>query len=195
MRFITACFAVCALFALTASAAAPSTPTWPSAWSGSVLVNNVTNPEYSYFLRTFVDYKSGSQRWDGFAYFNGLMVFREQIIVGTAGYDIWHVGYDEISCYTFTLNGTIPAPDFSQFKYAGQSLIDYEAVNHWVAPDPQDNAFFEYFEGASDREPVRFNLFTRGWEESWTFFEFDAGSQDATLFQVPALIESICQPY
>merc|ERR1711862_47349 len=181
-----------------AASAAPSTPTWPKAFSASVLVVNASNPEYSYFWRWFHDLSANMARLDGFINIGNTIppIFTSTIVDENAKEE-YVVLYppNQVSCWTRAITRPLVNPDFSDFDFVGLSLINYATVNQWVARNATSGNFFSYFEDSSSREPVRFVMFnTDGHEEVWNFYEFDAGAQDPALFEISSQIKAICTP-
>jgi hypothetical protein len=62
---------------------------------------------------------------------------------------------DDVTCITGPINGTMPNPDFSSFKYIGVSIVDYEKAYHFIADDPSRHAFFQLFSKVSDGDIYR----------------------------------------
>ena len=179
-----------------AAAATPSTPTWPKAFSASVLVQNVSDPRSTYFWRWFHDLGLNKARLDGFVSFDpNIPPVFTKILVDENQKEEFVIAYeiDQVSCYERAVTRPLITPDFSDFTYRGSSIINYITVNQWTAVNSTQNELFIYYEDAQTREPVRFRAFnSEGVEEQWTFYEFDAAAQDPNLFELEDPIASIC---
>jgi hypothetical protein len=191
MRFLVAI----AFFALVAVAfaATPSTPVWPSAFAASVVAtDNRGNQRY---FRWYYDSANLKERFDGMVPWNDQMYYAEQIrdFSKDLQYDVFYQ-QEYATCFSHPINGTVPHPNFAQFSYVGQALVQYDNVYHWGYYDKTSNFTFNYFDTQTTREPKRFDLadLNRGWEETWLFMGFDADPQDASLFTVPSVLLPLC---
>jgi len=183
------CVLLLSIIAL-AIAQEPKKPMWPDAFSATV-VRRTNNGMH--FSRWFYDFKNLRDRFDGFAEWHGEFYFAEQIFKHTEGFD-YTVYYrdSEVTCIKNKINSTMIKPDFSNFRFAGISLVNYQQCYHWVANDTRRD-FFQFWDRVSDREPVRFDVINRfRQEEQFTFTEFDVGAQDQGLFDVPPIIKDSC---
>jgi len=91
------------------------------------------------------------------------------------------------------INTTLPIPNFKGAIYAGQGVINYQPVYHWILN--QGNGFImQYFDDQVYRQPVRmdFDDASKQMADTLLLMEFDAGVQDPSLFVLPEQITATC---
>jgi len=185
----------CLAFVVAALAANPPNPKWPTAFSASVLsVSNGFPPQPPRFLRWFYDYINKKERFDGMNEWNGELYFSSIYIDHNAQKqtDVFDQ-MGTISCFSHSINGSLPLPDFSQFQFAGNSLVNYQPCYHWYWSD-HGNITVQFYDTQSAREPQRLDVSdsARQISQTVTFFEFDAAAQDQNTFVVPSVIQAQC---
>jgi len=173
----------------------PPAPQWPSYYSASVEVFG-WEYETGRFFRWFYDSQKNKDRFDGIRRFDGEEFFSERIYDHAAQKE-WHVVFqgETVSCFTRTINGTVPHPNFSTFTFGGKVIVDGRPCYHWW----HRNGFIheQYFDRQDNREPRRFDWADDrrpGEAVTWTFHEFDVCPQDSSLYDVPDTIKPICTP-
>jgi len=171
----------------------PSPPTWPSQFSASILATDQMGNIR--FFRWFYDYVKQCERMDGMVDWMGDIQIASRIRdhAETTGYDIFYKE-DEVSCFSKTINATMPEPNLSAFYYAGLSIVNYEKCNHWIMNEHSSGLFAQLWDTADTRELRRVDIVNQenGMAETWDFMEVDNGAQDANLFMVPELISNVC---
>jgi len=190
-----------ALFAL-AFAASPSPPSWPSGFSASVsktyTYSGSTLP--SIFYRWFYSEALNKERTDTVTQVNGENAYWTTIINANAEkeWNIYVLNDDEITCYEnqFFLTNVSAlslAPQLPFFFYIGQSLVGFEVVNHWSYFNFTYNTTYQYYENTKSRAPVKLDVVYAGvYQTTYSFFEFDGGDQDPSLFVIDPNILQIC---
>lgn len=99
---------------------------------------------------------------------------------------------DTVSCFSRPLNNPLPKPDFTNWTYVGESLIDYVPVYHWIYRRGRD--FFQFFDSVSSRVPVRFDAeIDRRPAIQIIYAEFDSAPQNPAIYVIPQAILSVCQ--
>jgi len=85
-------------------------------------------------------------------------------------------------------------PSFTSYTYIGQALIGYEQCNWWYFNDTASGDFIQLWALAdTSNEIKRMEITTpTGYSAKWWFIEVDVTAQDPTVFQVPALIQGVC---
>eukprot|EP01127_Copromyxa_protea_P007026 TRINITY_DN16965_c0_g1_i1.p1 TRINITY_DN16965_c0_g1~~TRINITY_DN16965_c0_g1_i1.p1 ORF type:complete len:205 (-),score=33.99 TRINITY_DN16965_c0_g1_i1:61-675(-) len=190
--------AVAVFFLFVALAAAQTKPVWPKAASTSVFVSGWgEGPQGGrHFIRWFYDETLQKERIDGPRDFFGEQYWTTVIVDHKAGKESFIVYQpDLVSCVVGPANHTTPHPDFSKAVFVGKSLIDYQLVNNWVERLPTGGDGLAIFDYESNGEIARidFHDHRRGNRAvSFKFMEFDAGSQDPSLFVIPSAIAEIC---
>jgi len=96
-------------------------------------------------------------------------------------FTVFHVR-DEVLCIESTLNGTIPTINFANYQYNGKVTIDGVPTYEFDAPS-SGALFTKYFQNTNTNDPVRLESSGPS-DETLTFFEFDAGTQELSLFNV-----------
>jgi hypothetical protein len=181
------------LFAVAVLASNPSQPVWPTAFAASVLATD--NQGNQRFTRWSFDATKGKERFDGMVPWNDEQYYAEMIrdFANDRQYDIFYQN-EYASCFTHPMNGTVPHPDFTQYRFIGNAIVQYDAVYHWAFFDQSNNITFNYFDRQSDREPKRFDIadLARNWAETWMFMGFDDEPQDASLFVVNSVLLPLC---
>eukprot|EP01112_Ceratiomyxa_fruticulosa_P001806 TRINITY_DN11978_c0_g1_i1.p1 TRINITY_DN11978_c0_g1~~TRINITY_DN11978_c0_g1_i1.p1 ORF type:complete len:196 (-),score=32.81 TRINITY_DN11978_c0_g1_i1:46-633(-) len=185
-----------AIFSVCVLGQTPSTPTWPLSFSASVFVHgpNNDNPK---FARWFFDYNNSRERFDSIGEFNGQIVISETFFLGSSPsvgilYNVYYIG-DSVICFSNnTSNYSMPNPNFTNFKFVGNPVINYIETNLWVAPESQ-NSYYMYYESSSSREPVEFDWVDhKGNPKTYRFFEFDEAIQDDSIFTISPLVLANC---
>jgi len=173
----------------------PSKPTWPNAFSASVMVHNNREVRPQFF-RWFYDFSQQKDRGDG------LLRWRDEEWFSSIIYD--HVTKTEYNlffqpnlavCLTNALNRSIPHPTFANVQFLGKGIINYVPVNHWFERDQQRGITFQVW----DTQDARRDIVRLDWDDernhragSWTFFEFDRTPNNPDVYKVPAEILAQC---
>lgn len=176
------------------------------------------------------------ERFDGIVPWNDEQYYAEFIRDFTVDkqYDVFYQ-QDYASCYVHPINGnhlelpnflsvflnitftvllgTVIHPNFAQFSYLGQAMVQYDTVYHWAyyvrkyctntyssqfltlsMKDEANNQTFNYYDNQATREPKRFDFadLARGFAETWVFMGFDNEPQDQSLFNVPSTLLPLC---
>merc|ERR1712137_1063584 len=185
--FLIVLFAVFAAGQVT-----PHHPQWPSAFSSSVVIHETGKP-YPQFSRWFYSAEQNIDRIDGLAEWEGELYFAEVFFNHNSGrqFDLFYQRDAAVTCFDRAINNPLPKPDFTNFTYAGEALIDYVPVYHWVFRAGND--YFQFFDSVADRIPIRFDAeFGERPALQIQYMEFDAGAQNADMFSIPAEILSVC---
>jgi len=182
------CIAVAA--ALTAP---PTPPMWPNSFSSSVLYSDNTGVRS--FFRWFYDFNSLFERFDGLTQWHGDEFYAETIVDHSAQQEtsiFYSLG--EVSCFINAANKTMLNPVFSAFTYIGQALVGYEQCNWYFFNDTVTGNFVQLWSLAdSSNEMKRLEVADNtGFTLRMSFVELDASPQDPSVFQVPALIQGVC---
>jgi len=195
MKFLIAVFV--ALF--IAVVAAQSTPTWPAAFSATVEIRRDHRPRPD-FWRWFYDSGKNVDRFDGIVDFKGERFLANLYFLHDVGrqYNVLYQG-NEVLCFYHPINETIPKPDFRNYRYAGKALVDYYVADHWFFNDDPRGEFFQYYDRDTDQKPLRFDIDVRRngtqFATQWIFHEFDGNRPASSLFDIPAVVRSICNAY
>jgi len=182
------------LFTIFALAlAAPSPPQWPQSFSASVISTSSQQPPR--FFRWFYSLSTKQERYDTVAFYQGQQLFVSVYVNHTQNKE-WSVIYngDTVNCFSAADNHTMVPPNFSNFSFAGNSLVDYQPCYHWFYQNAQQQFSVQFFDQQSDREPVRIDFAdqSRNFAETWIFSEFDSSPQDPNLFVISPVIFSLC---
>jgi len=175
----------------------PSKPVWPKQFAATVRIDRSDAEGYhrTDVVRWFYDYTKSKERLDGMSEWHREYYFTTYIADYTAKtqYSVYY-RENEVSCITSPTNGSMVLPDFSAFRFAGGSLVDYQTAYHWILDSTSNHHFYQYWDRQDNREPLRIDLVNEetGRDETWTFHEFDAGAQDNALFEVPDTIAPLC---
>eukprot|EP01111_Echinosteliopsis_oligospora_P014402 TRINITY_DN541_c0_g1_i1.p1 TRINITY_DN541_c0_g1~~TRINITY_DN541_c0_g1_i1.p1 ORF type:complete len:219 (+),score=41.37 TRINITY_DN541_c0_g1_i1:66-722(+) len=175
--------------------ATPDIPVWPDAFSATIISQNLSDPfGGTLFFRWFWDNTVQKGRIDGGFPWKDVFVIRTIIWDHPKGvqYSLYAVN-DQITCYTEDIPTSQYVPDFSNFTYVGESVIDYQTVYEWADQSTRNpGEYYLYFE-TKKQEPFRFEtLDENGFQIESTFFEFDEGTQDPELFKIPDIIKRSC---
>jgi len=176
--------------------AAPPTPKFPLQFSASAMITGSNQRRGPEFIRWFYDSKKDRDRIDGLVDVSGQMMFAERFFLHQTetGYVLLYGG-DSITCEKFKLNSTshVPRPSFVNFTYVGESLVRGEPAYVWL--DHQDPEFaVTYFESKMSAEPMKWVVTNRRnfQYHAVDLFEWDTGSQDSSLWQLPQTILQTC---
>eukprot|EP01092_Planopodium_desertum_P013974 TRINITY_DN68_c0_g1_i1.p1 TRINITY_DN68_c0_g1~~TRINITY_DN68_c0_g1_i1.p1 ORF type:complete len:196 (-),score=57.19 TRINITY_DN68_c0_g1_i1:85-672(-) len=184
------------LLAVAFSLKAPSTPVWPAAFSASVLVYDPDFGSQPQYFRWFYSQTLKMDRLDGLTAWKGQFYYATRIFDHNKDIqDDVYFQTDSVVCIQHPLNHTIPDPDFSQFKFVGNAIVDYVVTNFWAGQTPDNHTFFQYYEDATTRDPIRIDISDEhhfGRAIRWVFNEFDDGAQNANVYTLPADILSLC---
>ena len=155
-----------------------------------------------HFFRWYWAEHAGKERLDGIVRWEGERGYAERIIdthKGEMTSVYYHRGY--AACYIHPINFTLPHPNFNDWRYAGQALVNYEPVHHWThrvehAHGGHDDMQF-YDLDDSPRTPVRFDFHGRDEHGRmhtavWEWHEFDGRPVSADVFTIPPAIEAVC---
>eukprot|EP00026_Physarum_polycephalum_P011021 Phypoly_transcript_11212.p1 GENE.Phypoly_transcript_11212~~Phypoly_transcript_11212.p1 ORF type:complete len:316 (+),score=51.01 Phypoly_transcript_11212:209-1156(+) len=179
------------LLSLFVSLSYSATPAakWPPAFSSSLDLYRRSQRQF-FVSRWFRDDNAKMERFD---------------TSGSGGYDIDIRRYDkgrrytvyhemgEVKCVITNLTTTMPQIDFSDYKYNNQAYINSIPCFEFDAPQ-RNSQFSRYFQNQATSDPVR--LETAGPnDEILDFFEFDAGSQEESLFDVTVVAPGITCNY
>jgi hypothetical protein len=177
-----------------------STPTWPSAFSATIVVSNGFSP-FPQFFRWFYDSNQNIDRLDGLIQYNGQNYFAERIFNhNTQNQTAIYYQPNLAFCEVGPVNHPLPVPNFSGFTYVGNSLVDYVATTLWVQKN--SDSIIEYWQTAESGQPIEPKKFQYGFQNAtssfsigWDFVEFDEGPQDPSLFAVPSALAATCQSF
>jgi len=107
----------------------------------------------------------------------------------------WFVVYQPglVICNVGKTNRTLPHPNFANARYVGKAEINYRVVDHWVER-AQNRDFSQIYDRNDNKEIVRIDIDDPriGHAVTFHFNEFDAGSQDPSLWVLPPEIVAIC---
>jgi hypothetical protein len=189
-----ASFLVFALLFAIVVAQQPSKPVWPKAFSSTVAVRDWERRGETW-IRWFYDEDKQKDRIDGPSFWLGefewaIRIFDHRKEKEFAAF----FQQGTVACFSTNINGTLPHPTFRDVRYIGQALIDYQKVYHWIEETPDRRFVFQYFDTQDTRLPKRldFDDRHRGISSRWIFHEFDKGTQDASIFTFPGIINSQC---
>ena len=183
-----------ALFAVAAVAITPHHPQWPADFSTTAVINfgGVSRPDFN---RWFYSKELNVDRIDGLAEWEGELYFAERYFNHGIGreYAVFYQRDSSVTCFDRPITNPLPKPDFTNFTYVGEAIIDYVPVYHWIYRTPNNRDFFQFFDVIGSRLPARFDAeFGERPAVQINYMEFDNGSQDKTLFQIPSEIMSVC---
>jgi len=178
---------------------AQTKPTWPSGFSATVEIrrNFQRRPD---FFRWFYDSTKGTDRWDGIIDFKGERFIANIFFLHDIGrqYNVLYQG-NEVLCFYHPINETIPKPNFDNYRFAGKALVEYYVADHWFFNDDSKGEFIQYYDRETDQKPLRFDIEVRRNGTQFTnqilYHEFDATTPSALLFEIPAVVKSICNAY
>jgi len=174
----------------------PAKPKWPAAASTSVLVEGWTERgEDRHFFRWYYDETLGKERLDGPERFLDEWFWSTRII-DVKSQQEWFVAYQEslTACWTGKTNITLPHPNFSRVRYIGKAEIDHRVVDRWIERDATGRDVSQIYDRADNQEIKRIDFANPGRARALSihFHEFDAGTQDPSLWVLPAEILAIC---
>eukprot|EP01121_Diplochlamys_sp_Union-15-3_P010289 TRINITY_DN2880_c0_g1_i7.p1 TRINITY_DN2880_c0_g1~~TRINITY_DN2880_c0_g1_i7.p1 ORF type:complete len:198 (-),score=29.12 TRINITY_DN2880_c0_g1_i7:19-612(-) len=186
---------LCALFAL---ALAQTRPLWPKAASASIHVQGYgERREERHFFRWFYDEAAGKERFEGPHEWRGEFYWSIRIL-DTVAKKEWFVVFQEglVECFTGADNHSLPHPHFERAHFVGKAEIDYTLVDHWIERDGEGRELVSIFDRADNGEIKRIDMSAlhsrRPHAVTIHFHEIDEGTQDPTLWTLPAEIQSIC---
>jgi len=174
--------------------AAPSPPTWFKAFSASIFYVQHGKPPTQ--TRWFYASVQNCERFDTQVESQG-QFFTITFIKDYDEETQWEIIYSNsgVTCYSAVLNGTLGAPNFSAFQYAGIALVNFVTSYHWQYSNASIADVADYYDSEGSREPVQLSSINNdGNRDILNFYEFDAGAQDPNLFIVPDPIKKICNP-
>jgi len=177
-----------------AAKANPPTPTWPNAFASSVLMQD-NQGDMPRFSRWFYDYTNQFERFDGMRQFNGEMYFHKVIVDWTKQIEYRIIFHDDsVTCFTNSTHGQMMHPQFANFQYIGPAMIFYDVCNWWAEENQQKGYLMQLWNDATTQEFRRFdfNDYANQFEVTFTFMEMDVGAQDANLWVIDPIIQSIC---
>ena len=193
LSLVTMMLAVAAL-AGSAIAATPVKPLWPAQFSATLIVQRASSPQPQ-FTRWMYDQVLKKDRFDSIVQFRGETWWANFIAdhsteVETALF----FQQNTAICVQGAINGTLPKPNFTNLKYMGVAIVDYEVVNHWMEEDATHERTFQIFDSPSKGRIVRMDIDDRRRGEAWEIFwsELDIGAQDPALFQIPDELKAAC---
>jgi len=171
----------------------PSPPSWPLGFSASVFANNWQNQGQTVFFRWFYDQTLDQSRVDGLGQWLDEQYWAIQIWdhVHEIQWSVYmQPGFE--TCFMQKINTSLPVPNFQGAVYAGQAVINYSPVYHWILN--QGSFTMQYFDNQATREPVRmdFDDASKQMANTLLFTEFDAGAQDPALFTLPQEVYATC---
>eukprot|EP01087_Luapelamoeba_hula_P009016 TRINITY_DN229_c0_g1_i1.p1 TRINITY_DN229_c0_g1~~TRINITY_DN229_c0_g1_i1.p1 ORF type:complete len:199 (-),score=24.61 TRINITY_DN229_c0_g1_i1:100-696(-) len=181
-------------FCVAAALAAPPAPLWPAGWSATIEYKDSFNPQAGFF-RWFWDSRMHKDRVDGISQWHDEYYYAERIFDHAKGteYAIFFQP-GTVNCFTRPINTTMPQPNFSNLRYIGNATVGYQPAFHWFYDDAAMGRTWQVYDRQDNRELLRIDVshHRNRRAESFTFWEFSAGVQDATLFDVPAQIADQC---
>jgi len=174
-------------------------PIWANSFSASVLVKGWGERHQDRgFFRWFYDFNSGNERFDGPVVYKGEFYFATTLVNSKTQAETFIVYQDDmVECWTNKTSGLeLPHPNFARATFAGKALVDYQLCNHWIERHPDGTVSNEIFSLNSNGEVKRIDHHSRrrARSVSFTFMEFDAGTQDPELWVVPDAIKAVCTP-
>jgi len=179
---------------LCIAAFAQQKPSWSNSFSASELVKGrgERHQDRSFF-RWFYDLSSGMERFDGPARYKGEFYFTTSLFSVKTQMETFIIYQDDmVECFTNKTSGfSLPHPNFNRAVYVGKALVDYQLCNHWVETHPDGTVANDIFSLESNGEVKRIDHHDRRRPRSvsFTFIEFDSGTQDPTLWIIPAAIK------
>jgi len=168
----------------------PPVPTWPSAFSGEIYqVTGTFTPISGVW---YYDSVLNCERLDR-VLDKSKPTFQKVIRNHTAGieYNITTIG-TRIACTQHALNSALINPSFKNWNYLGNKTIIDTTCSYWTNPKPQNLAPDRYYDDIEASEPKRIEWMIGRLRESITFFSFDAGRQDPTLFHLTTNDKKVC---
>jgi len=173
----------------------PTKPVWPKAASASLFIEGWGEERRErIFVRWFYDETAGKERLDGTQRFEGELYFTNTILDATTQKE-WFVVHQPglVSCWVGAWNHSLPHPNFDNARFAGKAEIDYRVVNHWIERGPDGRDISQIYDRADNGQIVRIDFEDRRRRAlSVHFHEFNAGTQDPSLWDLPAQIKNIC---
>ncbi|ELR21983.1 uncharacterized protein ACA1_325550 [Acanthamoeba castellanii str. Neff] len=174
----------------------PEKPTLPPAFSAAVHVQRNYKPYQEYF-RWFRDEKLQKARVDRLAEVHGETLFHS-FIYDHSEQKMFAVFFrgEVATCFTKTIRGNLTHFDLSEAEFLGKSYVYFDPVYHWQLET--DRYHFELFDTPEPHRELRkvsFFIKPNGKAGSWTMHEFDAGSQDESLFMINDKVKQSCTPY
>jgi len=172
----------------------PNKPVWPKAASASLLIEGWSEDRHErHFLRWFYDEAAGKERLEGPQRFHEEFFWTTTIIDSTAQKE-WFVIHQEglTTCYVGTYNHSLPHPNWDNIRFVGKAEINYRPVNHWIERGP-DRDISQIYSRVDSGQVARIDFEDRRRRAlSVEFYEFDAGTQDPSLWDLPSQIKNIC---
>jgi len=171
-----------------------SPPSWPSAFSATILAKRSHNGfPVEHMIRWFYDYSQQKERIDGPAFWHNEVYMATRIVDYTSNIETDIFFQEDVAtCLEINVNWTMPDPDFSKFSYMGTSIVGLWKANYFTFQD-QRGDWFNLWSKVTTNEILRVNMATPYFmEETWTFLEMDVSSQDSDLFIIPDLISGQC---
>jgi len=172
----------------------PQKPVWPNAASASIFVEGWgERRDERHFFRWFYDETAGKERIEGPQRWEGELYWTETIL-DTKAQKEWFVVHQGslVTCFVGTNNHSLPHPDFTTAVYRGKAEIGNRIVDHWIERR-ENRDVSSIYDRADTREIVRIDFEDRRRQTVTVhFYEFDAGTQDPSLFDLPAAIKNIC---
>jgi len=185
--------AFCLLFAF---AYCQVKPIWPSAFSASVFVHGWgERHQERHFIRWFFDKTAGMERVDGQRRFHEEDYFTTFYLNAKNKMETFVVYQPElVECWIRPTNHSLPHPDFTRAHFVGKAMIDYQIVNHWLERSHDGRDVNSIFTLASNGEIKRIDHHDEKRKRvvQFMFHEFDAGSQDPSLWVISPVIMSFC---
>jgi len=174
---------------------AQTKPIWPTAASASIFVEGWSDvPEERHFLRWFYDEAAKKERVEGPQRHLGELYWTETLLDTTLAKE-WFVVHQPglVICYVGKTNRTLPHPDFTQARFVGKAEINYRVVDHWIERR-ENRDFSQIYDRVDNGEIVRIDIDDprRDHAVSFHFHEFDAGTQDPSLWVLSPEIIAIC---
>jgi len=168
----------------------------PPAASASVLVEGWTdNREDRHFFRWYYDEAASKERMDGSERFLNEW-YRTIRIIDAKAQTQWFVAFQEslVICETGKTNVTLPHPNFNNIRFIGKNTINFRVVDHWTESDSTGRDIAQIFSRDDNGEIVRIDSIDPRRPRPLVvhFYEFNAGTQDPSLWQLPQNILDIC---
>jgi hypothetical protein len=174
----------------------PEKPTLPPAFSTSIHVQRNYKP-YQEFFRWFRDEKLQKARVDRLTEVKGETIFHSFIYDHSEKklFAIFYKG-DLATCFTKAISGNLTHFDLSEAEFLGKGYVYFDPVYHWQLET--ERYHFQLYDTPEPQRQLRkldFYIKPNGKAGSWTMHEFDAGTQDETLFMINDKIKQSCTPY
>jgi len=174
---------------------AQTKPIWPTAASASLFVEGWSDrPEDRHYFRWFYDETAKKERIEGPQRHLGEFYWTESIL-DTALEKQWFVVHQPglVICYVGKTNRTLPHPNFANIRFIGKTVINYRVADQWT--EQRDNRdFAQIYDREDNGEILRIDVNDPrvGHTVKFHFNEFNAGTQDPSLWVLPADIQAIC---